>query len=168
MKSAAELQSVVATQGKEQRQNVLYMEQFKEYFAKQHPIVRSLHWALMVLEIIAIVLAGIFIIVAFYQTFLWATTGSFSSLGKATYLPDAWVNFGLGMSFVAFPLGLDSMLMRIFPAIIFPVDWYRSNKSTKHMTGISAILAGFGIACAGAPGVARMVELAVQAIQKLL
>jgi len=59
------------------------------------------------------------------------------------------------------------MVMRVFPAIIFPAAWYRSRKPIQFKTGIGAFFGGFGIMCAGAPGAAYYVGLASQAIQKL-
>ena len=102
-----------------------------------------------------------------YYTILWAATGSFSSLGKATYLPDAWVNFGLSMSFLVFPWGLDAMLLRAFPPDT-TVAWRKPQKPVNFFTGLGAFFAGFGVMCAGAPGAARMIALASEAIQKLL
>jgi hypothetical protein len=106
-------------------------------------------------------IACVMFVMALYYTFAWAFTG------EATLLDDAWINFGLAMSFLVFPWGLDSTLMRIFPAIIFPVSWYRSSKPIKYFTGIRAFFAGFGIMCAGAPGAAHYFGLASQAIQNL-
>jgi hypothetical protein len=105
--------------------------------------------------------------VAMYNTCLWAATGSFTSLGKAIYLPIGWVNYGLSMSLLVFPWGLDAMLMRVFPAVIFPAAWYRSRKPIQFSTGIGAFFAGFGIMCAGAPGAAHFIGLASQALQNL-
>jgi hypothetical protein len=119
------------------------------------------------LSLLCLANAAIWFGVALYQTILWATTGSSTSLGAATYLPNAWVSFGLSMSLLVFPWGLDSMLMRAFPAVIFPVAWYRSNRPIPFMTGWGAFFAGFGITCAGAPGAAYFIGLASQALQKL-
>jgi hypothetical protein len=151
----------------EQGANALFRNQFNDYLAKQHPVVRALHTVLMGLSIFCILLAVVFFCVALYQTVLWATTGSFTSLGKATSLPIAWVNFGLSMSFLVFPWGLDSMLMRVFPAIVFLVAWYRSNKPIQYKTGLGAFFAGFGIMCAGAPGAVYIVPLLVRALQNI-
>ena len=163
MKSTASIQNSVSNQE--------YTEQFRakvdQYMAKQPMIVRILHLGLQGVSYLCIVLATIFFFTALYYTFVWATTGSFTSLGEATYLPDAWVNFGLSMSFLVFPWGLDSMLTRIFPAVIFPVTWYRSNQPLPFKTGPRYIFAGFGIMCAGAPGLVHMINLASQALQKL-
>ena len=110
----------------------------------------------------------IFGIAGLYYTYLWATTGSFSSLGEATYLPDAWVNFGLSMSFLVLPWGLDAMLLRAFPTdAIFLIAYGQVRKPINFRTGVGAFFAGFGIMCTGAPGAARMIDLASQAIQKL-
>ncbi len=147
--------------------NEEFRARFGEYLGKRSAIVRGLHYVLMVLSIACIVLAIICYGVALYNTFLWATTGSFTSLGQATNLPNAWVAAGLSLSLMVFPWGLDSMLMRVFPAIIFPVKWYRSNKPIDFKTGIGAFFAGFGIMCAGAPGAVYFFGLASQAIQKL-
>jgi hypothetical protein len=70
-------------------------------------------------------------------------------------------------TFLVFPWGLDSMLLRVFPAIIFPIAWYHSSKPTRYITGIGAFFAGLGIMCAGAPGAVHFFGLASQAIQKL-
>lgn len=163
MKSTSIPKNTVST--KEQESNTLFRNQFTEYLAKQHPVVRGLHWVLTGVSIFCIILAVTFFCVALYQTILWATTGSFSSLGKATSLPIAWVNFGLSMSFLVFPWGLDSMLMRVFPAIVFPAAWYRSDKPIQYRTGLGAFFAGFGIMCAGTPGAVYLFGLLTQALQ---
>jgi len=165
MKSTASIRNVVSA--KEPEYNEEFRARFGEYLGKQHPIVRGLHYVLMGLAIACLVLAVICYGVGLYYTYLWATTGSFTSLGQATNLPIAWVTAGLSMSFLVFPWGLDSMLMRVFPAIIFPVKWYRSNKAIQFKTGIGAFFAGFGIMCAGAPGAVYFFGLASQALQKL-
>ena len=165
------MNSTVGTQDAISKKELEYSEQYRakvnQYVEKQHPIVRGLHRVLQGLSLLCLANAAICFGVALYYTFLWATTGSFTSLGAATYLPNAWVNFGLSMSLVVFPWGLDSMLMRAFPAVIFPVVWYRSNKSIPFMTGWGAFFAGLGIMCAGAPGAAYFIGLASQAVQKL-
>jgi len=140
---------------------------FSEYLAKQLPIVRGLHIVLQGLALFCAGLAVVCFFVALYYTGLWAATGSFTSLGKATNLPIAWVSYGLSMSLLVFPWGLDSMLMRVFPAIIFPAAWYSSPKPIQYKTGIGAFFAGFGIMCAGAPGAAYFITLASQALQKI-
>ena len=165
MKSTASLQNGVSEKVLETKAQ--FQTQLNEYLHQQHPIVRSLHQVLKGLAVFCTVLGGIFLVAALYQTYIWATTGSFTSLGAATYLPNAWVNFGLSMSFVAFPLGLDSMLMRVFPAIIYPATNDRSGKWINYKTGLGAFFAGFGIMCAGAPGAVHMVNLALAALQKL-
>jgi hypothetical protein len=59
------------------------------------------------------------------------------------------------------------MLTRIFPSAIFPASLYRSTKPIPFNTGLRYIWAGFGIACAGAPGAVHIFNLASLAIQKL-
>jgi len=166
------MNSTDSTQSKPSPQGQGYREQFKaqlgEYLDKQPAFVRGLHQALKVLALICLALAIIFGIVAVYYTILWAATGSFTSLGEATYLPEAWVNFGLSMSFLVFPWGLDAMLLRAFPTdAFFPIAYGKTSKPINFFTGIGAFFAGFGVMCAGAPGAARMIELASQAIQNL-
>ena len=165
MKSTASLLNVVSEN--EPEGNAEFRARFGEYLGKQHPIIRGLHYGLTGLAIFCLALSAICFFVGLYYTFLWATTGSLTSLGQATYLPDAWVAAGLSLSFLVFPWGLDSMLMRVFPAIVFPVKWYRSNKAIQFKTGIGAFFAGFGIMCAGAPGAAYFIELASKALQNL-
>jgi len=165
MNSTASLQNPVSSKELEYQEQ--FQARFSEYLKKQPPIVRALHNALTGLAIFCAVLACICFIVAIYHTCLWAVTGSFTSLGKATYLPIWWVNYGLSMSLLVFPWGLDAMLMRVFPAVIFPAAWYRSRKPIKFTTGIGAFFAGFGIMCSGAPGAAYFIGLASQALQKL-
>ncbi len=159
MNSTVDLQN--ATSSNEQSNKDQYQVKVNQYMAKQPGIVRGLHTILQVVFLIAIVLATIFFAVALYYTFVWIFTGAL------TKLDDAWVDYGLSMSFLAFPLGLDSMLTRIFPSAIFPPSLYRSTKPIAFMTGIGAFFAGFGIMCAGAPGAVHMVDLVSQAIQKL-
>lgn len=165
MKSITNVQGILATE--ELGYTDQFQARFSEYFETQHPIVRGLHHVLTGFAIFCVALAGTCFIIALYQTLIWATTGSFTSLGEATYLPTAWVNYGLSMSFLVFPWGLDAMLLRVFPAIIFPVKWYRSSKPIRYITGTRAFFAGFGIMCAGAPGAAYFIDLAAQAFQKL-
>jgi hypothetical protein len=57
------------------------------------------------------------------------------------------------------------MLLRIFPAIVFPIASYRSNRPLTYITGIGAFFAGLGITCAGAPGAAHIIGLTLQAIR---
>jgi hypothetical protein len=168
------MNSTVGIQNTVSKKELEYKEQFQaqvnQYLEKQPPVVRGLHRVLQGLSLFCLALPIIFFFVALYHTYLWATTGSLTSLGAATYLPTAWVNFGLSMSLLVFPWGLDSMLLRVFPvfpAVIFPVTWYRSNKPIPFSTGLGAFFAGFGIMCAGAPGAAYFIGLASQAIQKL-
>lgn len=165
MNSTANVQSMASS--KELDNLTQFRARFSEYLGKQLPIVRGLHIMLQGLALFCAGLAVACFIAGLYQTILWVTTGSLTSLGKATYLPDAWVSFGLSMSLLVFPWGLDSMLMRVFPAIIFPAAWYRSSKPIKYITGIRAFFAGFGIMCAGAPGTAYFITLASQALQKI-
>ena len=165
MKSTAYVQSVGSAGELEYKEQ--FQTKFNEYMAKQPSIVRGLHLMLQGLSLFCIALAGVCFFAALYYTYLWATTGSFTSLGEATNLPIAWVTYGLSMSFMVFPWGLDSMLMRVFPAIIFPVAWYQSTKPIQFKTGLKAFIAGFGIMCAGAPGAAYFIGLATQALQKI-
>jgi len=165
MDSTASLQNVVSA--KEQEYQEKFQAQVSAYIAKQPSFVRGLHLMLQGLSLACMALAGVCFFVALYYTGLWAATGSFTSLGKATNLPIAWVSYGLSMSFLVFPWGLDSMLMRIFPAVVFPAAWYRSNKPIAFKTGAGAFFAGFGIMCAGAPGAAYFIGLASQALEKI-
>ena len=165
MKSIASVQSAISNQ--EVGRGESFPAQFNQYLQKQRPVVRGLHHALTGLAIFCLVLAVILHIIGLYYTFLWATTGSFTSLGQATYLPTAWVNFGLSMSFLVFPWGLDSMLLRVFPAIVFPATWYKPKKPISYKTGVGAFFAGFGIMCAGAPGAVYITGLALRALQQL-
>jgi len=161
MEGTASVQSTISTE----QHNEQSRAQLGAYLAKQHPIIRGLHWVLQGVALVCMALAVCFSFIALYQTILWAATGSFPSLGQATRLPDAWVNFGLSMSFLVFPWGLDSMLLRVFPAMVFPIAASRSNRPLNYFTGIRAFIAGFGIVCAGAPGASHIVGLAVQAIR---
>ncbi len=165
MKSTTSLQNVVSVN--EPENNEAFRARFSEYQGKQHPIIRGLHYVLMGLSIACLVLSLVCYVVALYYTYLWATTGSFTSLGQATNLPIAWVTAGLSLSLMVFPWGLDSMLMRVFPAVNFPLKWYRSNRTIQFKTGLRAFFAGFGIMCAGAPGAVYFFGLASQALQKL-
>ena len=166
MNSTASLQNAVSKSGAEYRAQ--FLAKFNQYLATQHSIVRGLHLVLKGLAMICFVLPLILGVVAMYYTILWALTGSFTSLGAATYLPLAWVNFGLSCSFMVFPWGLDAMLMRAFPTDAFLMIAYgKTNKPVKFMTGLGAFFAGFGIMCAGAPGAVHIIDLASQAIQKL-
>ena len=165
MNSTASLQNTVSAKELEYQEE--FQAQVNAYIAKQHPIVRSLHMMLQGLSLACMALAGVCFFVALYYTGLWAATGSFTSLGKAANLPIAWVSYGLSMSFLVFPWGLDSMLMRIFPAVVFPAIWYRSNKPIAFKTGIRAFFAGLGIMCSGAPGAAYFIGLASQALEKI-
>ena len=166
MNSTASVQRAISAE--EQRYKEQFKAQFSEYLEKQHPIVRGLHLVLKGLAMICFALPFIFGVIALYYTYVWATTGSFSSLGEATYLPLAWVNFGLSCSFLVFPWGLDAMLLRAFPTGAFlPYAYGRVRKPIRFTTGLGAFFAGLGVTCAGAPGAARMIDLASQAIQNL-
>jgi len=159
MKSTASLQNVVPI--KEQEYSEQYQAKVSEYMAKQPAIVRGLHSVLQGLFLICLVLACIMFVVALYYTFVWISNGSLVKLD------NAWIDFGLSMSFLAFPLGLDTMLTRIFPSVIFPASLYRSNRPIPFSTGIGYIFGGLGIVCAGAPGAVHIFNLASLAIQKL-
>jgi hypothetical protein len=159
MNSTANLQNT--TSSKENEYKGQFEAKVNQYMEKQPAIVRGLHIVLQGLFLIAIVLAVIFFVVALYYTFVWIFTGAL------TKLDDAWIDYGLSMSFLAFPLGLDSMLTRIFPSVIFPASAYRSNRPIPFMIGIGAFFAGFGIMCAGAPGAVHMYDLASLALQNL-
>jgi len=143
-----------------------YTEQYRakvsEYMAKQPSIVRGLHNVLRALFLVCLVIACSMFFAAIYYTFLWAFTGAL------TKLDHAWIDFGLSMSFLAFPLGLDTLLTRIFPYVIFPASLYRTTRSIPFNTGIGYIVGGLGIVCAGAPGAVHIFNLASLAIQKLL
>jgi len=166
MNNTVNTQNVVAKKGAEYRQE--FMAKFNQYLATQPPVVRGLHLVLKGLAMLCFALTIILGIVALYYTILWAATGSFSSLGKATYLPLAWVNFGLSCSFLVFPWGLDAMLMRAFPTGAFlPIAYGKYDKPVKFMTGLGAFFAGLGIMCAGAPGASHIFNLASQAIHNL-
>jgi hypothetical protein len=165
MKSTASLQGVVS-KGTEYRQE--FLEQFNQYLAKQHPVVRALHLVLKGLAVICFALPFIFMAIALYYTFQWATTGSLTSLGQATYLPTAWVNFGLSCSLMVFPWGLDSMLLRAFHTDAFlPYVYGTIRKPIKFMTGAQVFFAGLGVMCAGAPGAAYISGIIWQFIQSL-
>jgi hypothetical protein len=166
MSNTASLKNVASV--KEQEYKVEFHKQFNDYLERQHPIVKAVHEVLKAAAMICLALPVIFGFIGLYYTYLWATTGSFTSLGQATYLPLAWVNFGLSCSFMVFPWGLDAMLMRAFPTnAVFQTIYGRATKRIKFITGLGAFFAGFGIMCAGAPGAARMFELASQFIQRL-
>jgi len=166
MKSTASMQGVASKKGTEYREQ--FLAQFNQYLATQHPVVRGLHMVLKGLAIICFALPIVFGVIAMYYTFVWATTGSFSSLGAATYMPTAWVNFGLSCSFMVLPWGLDAMLMRAFPTGAFLVYAYgQVRKPIKFMTGLGAFFAGFGIMCAGAPGAAVIPSVIWRFIQNL-
>ncbi len=148
-----------------------YKEEFRakasEYFKKQHLIVIGLHRVLQGISYLIIILATVFFFVAMYYTVLWTMTGSLTSLGEATNLPIAWATFGLSMSFVVFPWGLDSMLTRVFPAVIFPISSYRSSKPIQFKTGIGAFFAGLGIMFAGAPGAVYIIGMGLDIFRSL-
>jgi hypothetical protein len=159
MNNTVSAQNIVS--GNEQEYKEQYQTKVEHYMENQPAIVRGLHYVLQGLFVIAGVIAAIMFIVALYYTFVWIFTGSLIKLD------DAWIDYGLSMSFLAFPLGLDSMLTRIFPSAIFPASLYRSSKPIPFMIGIRAFIAGFGIMCAGAPGAVHMYELASLALQNL-
>jgi hypothetical protein len=159
----------ISKKGAEYKQQ--FLREFNQYLAVQHPAIRGLHMVLKGLAMVCLGLSIIFFIVAMYNTFLWAATGSFSSLGQAASLPIAWVNFGLSCSFLVFPWGLDAMLMRSFPTDAFLPYAYGTargqGKPIRFTTGLGAFFAGFGIMCAGAPGAAIVVPVIWQFILAL-
>jgi hypothetical protein len=166
MNSTKSIENVTSKKGSEYRKE--FLAKFNQYLTTQHPVVRGLHVVLKILAIICFALPFIFFSIAIYYTVLWATTGSFSSLGQATYLPTAWVNFGLSCSLMVFPWGLDSMLLRTFQTDAFlPVAYGNVRQPIKFMTGLGAFFAGLGIMCAGAPGVAVVLPVIWKFIQSL-
>jgi|GEM_PF-1327624 len=166
MNNTTNIQNDVSKKGTGYREQ--FLAKFNQYLATQHPIVRGLHWVLKALAVICFILPFIFAGIAIYYTILWAVTGSFSSLGQATSLPTAWVNFGLSCSLMVFPWGLDSMLLRAFQTDAFlPVAYGNTRKPIKFMTGLGAFFAGLGIMCAGAPGAATIPSVIWQFIQSL-
>jgi hypothetical protein len=155
MNSTTSIQNVESKKGSEYRKE--FLAKFNQYLATQPAIVRGLHVVLKILATICFALPFIFFAIAIYYTILWATTGSFTSLGQATYLPTAWVNFGLSCSLMVFPWGLDSMLLRAFQTDAFlPAAYGNARKPVKFMTGWPVFFAGLGIMCAGAPGAATI------------
>jgi hypothetical protein len=166
MNSTTSIESVTSKKGSEYRKE--FQAKFNQYLATQHPVVRGLHVALKVLAVICFILPFIFFGIAIYYTVLWASTGSFTSLGQATYLPTAWVNFGLSCSLMVFPWGLDAMLMRAFQTDTFlPYTFGNVRKPVKFMTGLGAFFAGLGIMCAGAPGAVYITGVISKSIQGL-
>ena len=157
MKSTASLQGAVPTKGMGYRDQ--FRSQFNTYLATQPAIVRGLHLVLQGLAMIGFVMPFIFAVVALYQTYVWATTGSVAQLGVA------WANFGLSCSLMVFPWGLDAMLLRAFPTNAFlPYAFGQVRKPIKFMTGLGAFFAGLGVMCAGAPGVAVIIPVIWQFI----
>ena len=160
MKSTASLQGAASTKGTEYRDQ--FRSQFNQYLASQPSFVRGLHMVLQGLAMVCFVLPFIFGLIAFYQTYIWATTGSVALIGVS------WMNFGLSCSLMVFPWGLDAMLMRAFPTNAFLQYAYGTvRKPVKFMTGLGAFFAGFGVMCAGAPGVAVIVPVIWKFIQGL-
>jgi len=156
----------VVSKGTEYRQQ--FLQQFNQYLERQPAVVRVFHLVLKALAVICFALPFIFMAIGLYYTYLWATTGSFASLGQATYLPTAWVNFGLSCSFMVFPWGLDAMLMRAFPTDAFVIYAYGNvRKPINFRTGVGLIFAGLGIACAGAPGAVVIIGAISKFIQSL-
>jgi hypothetical protein len=166
MNTTASLQNAVPLEAQDYKAE--FYNSFSRRLEKQHPVVRALHEVLRVASYIALFLPIPFMAVALYHTGLWAVTGSFTSLGQATYLPLAWVNFGLSCSFIVFPWGLDAMMLRAFPTNAFLQTVHgRLTKRINFLTGPGAFFAGLGILCAGAPGAVHMYTLASQALQNL-
>jgi len=139
-----------------------FCTQFDQYLATQPSFVRGLHLILQGLAIICFVLPFIFGFIALYQTYIWATTGSLAQLGMS------WVRFGLSCSLMVFPWGLDAMLLRAFPTNAFLQYAYgKVQKPVKFTTGIGAFFAGFGVMCAGGPGVATILPVIWQFVQSM-
>jgi hypothetical protein len=153
MNSTASIEKSVSQKGAGYREQ--FRAQFNQYLATQPAIVRGLHVVMKILAVICFALPFIFGAIALYYTVLWTLTGNFTSLGRATNLPIAWVNFGLSCSLMVLPWGLDAMLMRAFQTDAFlPYAYGNVRKPVKFMTGLGAFFAGFGTMCAGAPGAA--------------
>lgn len=148
----------VTTEGDKRDYKQEFLAEFNEYLDSQPGIVRVLHKVLKGFAVITFVVAGFFFIVGLYWTFIWITTGAVDQIGVA------WANYGLSMSFLVFPWGLDIMLLRAWPTDLQPNSY---TGPVKFRTGPLQILAGFGITAAGGPGAARMIELASQALQKI-
>ncbi len=158
MKSTADVQSVVPPEVPVRDYQREYMSEFQEYLDKQPGIVKFLHTVLKGFARFNYLLAGYFFIVGLYWTFIWITTGALSQLGVA------WANYGLSMSFLVFPWGLDIMLLRAWPTELQQISFA---KPVHFRTGPWQILAGFGIMAAGAPGAARMIGLAAELLAKI-
>ena len=123
----------------------LRRDQFEAHLASQPTIIRALHTFLKGFQIACIALAGIFWIVAIIITIRWAVTGVVGNLA------EAWVNYGLAMSLIVFPMGLDVMLLRANPTDIYSLDSSLNVKKDLH-TGVKAFFMGFGITFGGLPG----------------
>ncbi len=137
----------------------VYFETFKAYLDKQPGIVKTLHKILKVFAAVNFALVAYFFVTGLYWTFVWITTGALDQLGVS------WANYGLSMSFLVFPWGLDIMLLRAWPTELQPISY---SKPVVFRTGPMQILAGFGITAAGGPGAANMIRLVSEALQKFL
>ena len=160
MNSTTDVHSFATARNEQPEYLTQYREKFNQYMEKQPGIIRILHDVMKVFALLCMVLVIIMFVFAIYHTIRWAATGDVSRLG------EVWANYGLSMSFLVFPWGLDSMLLRAFPAFPY-LRTYKPRRPINFFTGLGAFFAGFGITCAGAPGAVRMFELASQAIQKL-
>lgn len=136
--------------------------QFNRHLAEQPAIVRATHKFLKGFQLACIALAGIFWVVGIIVTVRWAFTGDLSGLA------EAWVNYGLSMSFLVLPMGLDVLLLRVHPTDIYTLsNSLDSTNRTKLTTGVTALLAGLAITLGGAPGTVHMINLARQALESL-
>ena len=108
------------------------------------------------------VIAGIAFAYGLYTTVRWLFTGDLGSL------PEAWATYGLSMSLLVLPMGLDVLLLRVFPADMGIMSGQLDADTQKELvTGTRAILAGSAITFGGLPGAVYMTELAIELFKSL-
>lgn len=136
--------------------------QFEQHLTRQPGFVKGLHTFLKGFEMLCFVIAGIAFVYGLYTTVRWLFTGD---LGQ---LPVAWATYGLSMSLLVLPMGLDVLLLRVWPADMGMMSGQLDADTNKDLTtGFRAILIGIAVTFGGLPGLFYMTNLAIETINSL-
>jgi hypothetical protein len=130
--------------------------QFEQQFGEQPDFVRALHGLLRGLEMLCYVIASVAFAYGLYETVRWFFTRDPAPVA------EAWTAYGLSMSLLVLPLGLDVLLLRVFPTDMGIMgNQLDADKLRELTTGARAILFGIAITLCGLPGAVYMTQLAI-------
>ncbi len=136
--------------------------QFDQHFDQQPGFVKALHKFLRGFEVVCFVIAGIAFVYGLYTTVRWLFTGDLGPLAVA------WATYGLSMSLLVLPMGLDVLLLRVFPAEMGMMSSQLDADTQADLTtGMRAILYGIAITFGGLPGAFYMTDLAIETLKSL-